>query len=95
VSLNRKEEYTMTQQALIVIDVQKDYFAGGLFPLWNTEAVLEQTLRAVSHAKSQGIPVLLVQHIADTSQVKRRFLILTVTALRFTRVCWQSCRTHL
>lgn len=63
----------MTQQALIVIDVQNDYFAGGLFPLWNTEAVLEQTLRAVSHAKSQGIPVLLVQHIADTSQGKAPF----------------------
>lgn len=58
----------MTREALIIIDVQNDYFADGLFPLWNAEAVLEQTLQAVRHAQAQQIPVFLVQHVADTSQ---------------------------
>ena len=31
---------TPSKRALIVIDLQNDYFPGGLFPLWNTEETL-------------------------------------------------------
>ena len=53
------------QRALIVIDLQNDYFPDGRFPLWNTEAVLAQVESAIARARAQGVPVILVQHIAD------------------------------
>ena len=55
------------QRALIVIDLQNDYFPDGKFPLWNTEAVLAQVESAIARARAQGVPVILVQHIADAS----------------------------
>jgi nicotinamidase-related amidase len=51
-------------KALLVIDLQNDYFPGGKFPLWNTEAVLGNIERAIEKANAQGIPVVLIQHIA-------------------------------
>lgn len=52
------------KRALIVIDVQNDYFADGAFPLWDADAVLERTVAAIGRARDAGIPVVLVQHIA-------------------------------
>ena len=54
-------------KALLVIDLQNDYFPGGKFPLWNTEAVLENIERAIEKANSQGIPVVIIQHIAKAN----------------------------
>jgi nicotinamidase-related amidase len=55
----------MNKRALIIIDVQNDYFPGGQFPLWNTEKTLGQVLRAVELARAKHVPVVMVQHIAD------------------------------
>jgi len=55
-------------KVLLVIDLQNDYFPGGKFPLWNTEVTLENTVQAMEKAKGVGIPVIIVQHIADNSQ---------------------------
>ncbi|MFZ4857434.1 MAG: cysteine hydrolase family protein [Desulfuromonadaceae bacterium] len=55
-------------KALLVIDVQNDYFPGGTFPLWNTDAVLENTLRAIEAAQVKGLPVIIIRHIADSSR---------------------------
>ena len=54
-------------KSLLVIDVQNDYFIGGNFPLWNTEAVLANTLLAIEAAKAKGVPVIIIKHIADKS----------------------------
>jgi len=54
--------------ALIVIDIQNDYFPGGKFPLWNTEAVLENIVQAIEKAHRKGIPVILVQHVANSDK---------------------------
>lgn len=51
-------------KALLVIDLQNDYFPGGKFPLWNTEAVLQNIERAIEKASAQGVPVIHIQHIA-------------------------------
>lgn len=51
-------------QTLLVIDVQNDYFPGGAFPLWNTEAVLANLERAVARAVAQGVPVVFIQHLS-------------------------------
>jgi nicotinamidase-related amidase len=52
-------------KALLVIDLQNDYFPGGKFPLWNTETVLSNIEGAIATARARGIPVILIQHIAD------------------------------
>lgn len=57
-----------SKKALIVIDIQNDYFLGGKFPLWNTEAVLGHIERAIADARARGIPVVLVQHVADSAK---------------------------
>jgi len=53
-------------QALLVIDLQNDYFPGGLFPLWNTDAVLQNIELAIARAAAKGLPVIHIQHIANS-----------------------------
>lgn len=55
----------MTNKALLVIDLQNDYFPEGHYPLWNTENTLENVKEAIKKAQQQNIPVIHVQHIAD------------------------------
>ena len=50
------------KSALIVIDVQNDYFPGGKLPLWKAEATRERVEAALAAAREKGIPVVLVQH---------------------------------
>jgi nicotinamidase-related amidase len=52
-------------KALLIIDLQNDYFPGGKFPLWNTDATLENIEGAVQRAIAQQIPVIVIQHVAD------------------------------
>ena len=52
------------KKALLVIDLQNDYFPQGKFPLWNTDVVLENIERAIARANAQGIPVIHIQHVA-------------------------------
>lgn len=54
----------MSQAALVVIDIQNDYFEGGAFPLWNAEPALAATETAIRQARAKGVPVVFIQHIA-------------------------------
>ena len=58
----------MPKQALIVIDLQNDYFPDGKFPLWNTESTLANVEAAIVNARAKQIPVVLVQHVADATK---------------------------
>ncbi len=51
--------------ALLLIDLQKDYFPGGKFPLWNSEDTLSNVLAVARKAKARGDLVIHVQHIAN------------------------------
>jgi nicotinamidase-related amidase len=53
------------KKALLLIDLQNDYFPGGKFPLWNTAAVLANIEQAIKAARTQGIPIIHIQHIAN------------------------------
>ncbi len=55
----------MSKPALIVIDVQNDYFEGGAFTLWQPGQALAATEKAIRAARAKGIPVVNVQHIAN------------------------------
>lgn len=54
-------------KALLLIDLQNDYFEDGKFPLWNTANVLGNIKQLIIKLQKQGIPVIHVQHIADSS----------------------------
>jgi nicotinamidase-related amidase len=54
-------------KALLVIDIQNDYFPGGKYPLWKPEAVLQNVEHAIQKANEQGIPVVHVQHLTDST----------------------------
>jgi nicotinamidase-related amidase len=53
--------------ALLVIDIQNDYFPDGKFPLWNTEVTLGNIERAIAKAIGKKIPVIVIQHIANSN----------------------------
>ncbi len=55
-------------KALLVIDLQNDYFPGGAFPLWNTDVVLKNIEQAIAKANSLGVPVIHIQHFANSKQ---------------------------
>lgn len=53
------------KKALLVIDLQNDYFPGGKFPLWNTDVTLSNIEKAINAAKAKNIPIIHIQHIAN------------------------------
>lgn len=54
-------------KALLLVDLQNDYFEGGKFPLWNSEKTLESIKDAISMAKEKNIPIVHIKHVADPS----------------------------
>jgi nicotinamidase-related amidase len=52
--------------ALLLIDLQNDYFPGGRYPLWNAEATLGNVEAEVAAARARGGFVVHVQHLAST-----------------------------
>lgn len=52
-------------KALLVIDLQNDYFSSGHFPLWNADETLAQIETAIEKAKAQSMPIILIQHVAN------------------------------
>jgi nicotinamidase-related amidase len=55
------------KKALIIIDIQNDYFEDGKFPLWNAENTLNNVEKAIEKANAHNIPVILIQHISGSS----------------------------
>lgn len=58
----------MSKPALVVIDLQNDYFPDGRFPLWNSEGTLKNVVAAIGTARSSGVPVIHVQHVANAAR---------------------------
>lgn len=52
------------KQALIIVDVQNDYFSGGKMELSGSAQAADNIARALTHCREKGIPVIHVQHIA-------------------------------
>jgi len=57
----------MQKTALIIIDVQNDYFPQGAFPLADTDSTVAAIELAIKKAQNADIPVVIVQHIADAN----------------------------
>lgn len=52
------------KSALLIIDVQKDYFSGGASPLYRPDDALKYVKIALNHFRAQELPVIFVQHIS-------------------------------
>jgi nicotinamidase-related amidase len=50
---------------LLVIDLRNDYLPEGKVPLWNTDTTLQNIEEAIAAARTVGVPVIHIQHIAD------------------------------
>ena len=51
-------------QALILVDIQNDYFPGGRLPLVGSEAAALKASKLLNHFRAQKKPVIHIQHIA-------------------------------
>lgn len=51
-------------RSLIVIDIQNDYFPGGVFPLWQAEETEARIISAIRNARENGDKVILIKHVS-------------------------------
>lgn len=56
----------MSNKALVIIDLQNDYFKGGNYPLHNADGVLANIKQAIKKAEEKQISVILIQHIVPS-----------------------------
>ena len=52
------------ETALLLIDIQNDYFAGGRNPLVNAEQAADHAARALTLFRSKDLPIFHIQHIS-------------------------------
>ena len=50
--------------ALLLIDLQNDYFPGGRNPLEGSEAAVRQARRLLEHFRRGGLPLVHIQHVS-------------------------------
>lgn len=60
------ESRSTMARALLVVDIQKDYFPGGAFPLHEPEAAADAAADLVRRFRVSAEPVIHVQHVART-----------------------------
>jgi nicotinamidase-related amidase len=61
--LQRVKEHGMID-ALIVIDIQNDYFPGGAMELVGAEAAADNAAKAIASCRNKDVPVIHIQHIS-------------------------------
>lgn len=52
------------KKALILVDIQNDYFPGGRFELANPLCVVENVKKVLEHFRSKSYPIIHIQHIS-------------------------------
>ena len=52
-------------RGLLIIDIQRDYFPGGAFPLVEPEAAANRARDALAKFRASGEPVIHLQHVWD------------------------------
>lgn len=55
----------MAKTALLLIDIQNDYFPGGKYPLVGIEAAADAAAELLRAAREEGLPVVHVRHEAE------------------------------
>lgn len=52
------------KKALIIVDIQNDYFPGGAMPLEGSVEAGQQACKLLSDFRTKGLPVIHIQHIS-------------------------------
>ena len=52
-------------RTLLVIDIQQDYFPGGVLPLWQAEETEARVVAAIVAARAAGDRIVLVRHVSS------------------------------
>jgi len=52
------------EQALLIVDIQKDYFPGGNHPLKGPEEAAQQAAKVLAHYRKKGVPVIHIQGLS-------------------------------
>jgi nicotinamidase-related amidase len=63
-----KGDGTMTRTSLILVDIQNDYFPGGLWPVEGMEAAAANAATLLARARRDGIPVVHIRHEALSAE---------------------------
>lgn len=58
----------MKKSALVIIDVQNDYFPGGVNELTDVVKAGENCRKALDFFRNQNLPVFFIQHVNDAPQ---------------------------
>jgi nicotinamidase-related amidase len=53
------------RRTLLIIDIQRDYFPGGAYPLVEPEAAAEEARRVLDSFRAAGEPVIHMKHVWD------------------------------
>ncbi|MDQ6919153.1 MAG: cysteine hydrolase [Candidatus Dormibacteraeota bacterium] len=56
------------KRALLVIDVQNEYFSGGAMPITHPPDSLKRITDAMDGAAEKGIPIVVVQHASENPE---------------------------
>lgn len=64
----------MSKQALIIIDIQNDYFEGGNIPLVNPIAASVNAGKVLDHFRANNLPIAHIQHISANPEVMPIFV---------------------
>ncbi|WP_223151426.1 cysteine hydrolase family protein [Chitinophaga varians] len=59
------DKTNMKKQALLIIDVQQDYFKGGKMELSGPDAAAANISQILKKCRQEGIPVIYIKHQAD------------------------------
>lgn len=54
-------------RTLLIIDVQNEYFQGGLLPLWKSDEIERAIVAAIARARASQEQVILVQHVSKAT----------------------------
>jgi nicotinamidase-related amidase len=57
-------------RALVIVDIQNDYFPGGAYPLVGPERAAAAAKRALEAFRAAGEPVVHVQHVWDAPEAE-------------------------
>ncbi|SFU06971.1 cysteine hydrolase family protein [Sedimentitalea nanhaiensis] len=57
----------MTKSALLIVDIQNDYFPGGLMPLPEMEAAAAKAAKLLKGARDRAEPIFHIRHIAAST----------------------------
>ncbi len=52
-------------KALVIIDIQNDYFEGGKMPLVGSDEAAKKAGEVLTYFRNEGLPVIHIQHISN------------------------------